>query len=122
MNCNNDCLNCQFLVCKHDIADRKEFLQRFDKLKEKERHAKYYMEHRDAVLAKQKVRDKDRTERSKRYYEKHKDEIKAKRLKRYEENREDYLKKQAEYYALHKDEINKRRREKRKREKSSLVH
>lgn len=112
--CNKEnCLTCELLVCVHDIADRKEYLARFDKLKEKEHHAKYYKEHREAILAKQRERDKDRVERTKRYYEKHKDEITAKHRANYRQNREERLRKQAEYYQKHKDEINARRREKR---------
>lgn len=113
MKCDNNCLSCQLIVCIHDIADRKEYLDRYDKLKEKEHHAKYYREHRDAILAKQKERDKDRTERTKRYYEEHKEEIKAKHRARYRKNKEEYLRKQAEYYQKHKDEINEKRRRKR---------
>lgn len=114
MKCNNDCLNCKFLVCKHDVADRKEYLERYDKLKEKEHHAKYYREHREAVLAKQKERDKNRSERSKRFYEKHKERLHKERHDRYWEHRDEYIEKQRAYYALHKDEINARRRERRK--------
>lgn len=114
MKCDDNCLSCQLLVCIHDIADRKEYLDRYDKLKEKEHHAKYYREHRDAILAKQKERDKDRTEYRKKYYEKHKEEIHQKHRDNYYKNREERLKKQTEYYQKHKDEINAKRREKRK--------
>lgn len=117
MDCNNDCLNCQLLVCKHDIADRKEYLNRFDKLKEKKRHSEYYQKHREAILAKQKERDKDRQERTKKYYEKNKEKIKRQHRKLYAEHREERVKKQAEYYALHREEILQRRREKRLHDK-----
>lgn len=106
MKCDyNNCLNCELPRCKHDVRDRIEFLDDFEKLKEKKRHARYYQEHRDEIIQKQKERDKDRTERVKKYYEKNKESISEKRHRQYVRDRENRLKRQQKYYQEHRDEI-----------------
>ena len=121
MKCNKDCLNCQLLRCVHDIEDRDEYVRDFQRKKDRERHAKYYLEHKAEIDAKQKEYDKKhrKAEQDHDYYMRHKLSINQKNRDRYKQNRVARLDQAKAYYWEHRDEINARR--KRKRDQAKIV-
>jgi len=89
------------------------------KLKEKERHARYYRENRKEVLKRQKKRDRerDRVTPSKDYYKAHKEEKLKADKERYEQNKEERRAKARAYYWANKEKIAQRRKELRNADK-----
>ena len=97
-------------VWSSDVRKVKEDVNEIMRLKEKERHAKYYQKNRERILRKQQEADEIRDRKSKQYYEDNKDRILAANNKRYWDNVEERRRKAREYYYKHKEEINRRRR------------
>ena len=60
------------------------------RLKEKERHARYYQEHREEILKRQKLSDelRDRKTPSKKQYLAHREKILSRNRERYQMNKE----------------------------------
>lgn len=115
-----NCLECPLKECVYDTAlkeaKREEILIETIRQYDKERHARYYIENREAVLARQKLRDekRDRSTINKDYYQNHIDEFKVRRRASYVKNRDKQLQDAKDYYAKHKDEINRKRKEQRR--------
>ena len=105
---------------KDDLRQIKQDADEILRLKEKNRHARWYQKNRKTVLKKQKVKDelRDRKTYSKKHYEENKDRIKASNNARYYANLEENRRKARERYHKNKDEINRKRREKRNANKS----
>lgn len=85
-------------------------VQEIIRLKDKERHARYYQENRKKILKKQKKADEIRDRKSKEYYESNKERILAANNARYWNNVEERRRKAREYYQQHKQQIQWRRR------------
>ena len=102
----------------NDLRQIKEDADEILKLREKERHARYYKKHRKEELRKQKKADQIRDRKSKEYYEKNKERILAANKKRYCDNAEERRRKAREYYQEHKEEISRRRKDAYKRRKA----
>ena len=122
MKCNNDCLNCDKLTCKHDVEDIEELIQDNVKRRNKKRKAEYYKKNKTAIDAKQKEYNAthDRTESSHRYYMQHKKRINENNTLRYLKNREERQRQAREYYQAHKEEISARRKELRQQRKENI--
>ena len=126
MTCDKNCLECKLPKCIHDIEDERIEIDLKFKAKQKEidkvRHAKYYLEHKDKIDAKQKERDKkNRTaEKTHEYYLRHKSEINQRNRERYASNREKRKAESLAYYNAHKEEISKRRKERRLAKKNAV--
>ena len=119
-NCNNDCLNCTLEKCLLDIEDLKEIVADAVKRTDRERHKKYYLEHKEEIDRKQReVKREVRAERSRRFYKAHKGEINEKNHLRYLQNRDERKKQALEHYYANREEINKRRRERYRLKKGS---
>lgn len=115
MKCNSDnCLNCKKAVCVLDLQDAKKTLRKSIGDYEKNRHARYYQEHKVEIDAKQKERDKKykTSEWNHAYYLKHKAEINQKNRERYQANKEERIAYAKQYYYEHRDEINAKARKK----------
>lgn len=122
-----DCFNCPLKECVHDTNDRREMFAELlerkgkeDKQKLKERHARYYREHREEILAKQNKRNKeiDRKSYTKSQYLARKSELNEKRRQSYQRNRKSQLEGSKRYYWQHREEIAKKRKEKRERDRN----
>ena len=123
----HDCLNCPLKECVHDTNDRQEKVDGIlkekyaeDKDKRRERHARYYEEHREEILARQKKRDaeRDRKTYSKNQYLARKSEFQMKRKQSYQKNKEKQLGASKRYYEVHREEILAKRKEKRLHDKN----
>lgn len=111
--CNDtDCLNCKLVRCKYDIEDRQEYVRDIMRRKDKVRHARYYLENKDSIDAKQKEYDKTFAKETwDRYYAKNKDRVQARNRAWYEAHKEEQQEKALERYYANRDAINERRRE-----------
>lgn len=123
--CDRNCLECKLPKCIHDIEDEHRIIDLKFKAKQKEmdkvRHAKYYLEHKAEIDAKQKEYDKKfrKAEKCHEYYVRHKAKINQRNKERYEKNRVARLNQAKAYYWEHRDEINARR--KRKRDQAKIA-
>ena len=96
-------------------------LKEIRRLKDKERHARYYQRNRKKILAKQKKRDelRDRKTYSKTKYLAHRSEFLEKNKLSYQKNKEARKTASKRYYWQHREEILKKRKEKRLKEKKA---
>ena len=97
-------------VWKNDLRMTEETIDNIIRLRDKERHARYYQRKRKEILKKQKIADSIRDRKSKQYYNDNKERILAANNKRYWDNVEERRRKAREYYQQHKDEILRRRK------------
>ena len=105
----------------NDLRQIKDTADEILRLKEKERHARYYKKNRKKILRKQKKADKIRDRKSKEYYEENRERILATRRQRYSDNAEERRRKAREYYQEHKEEIQRRRKDANTRRKTQGI-
>lgn len=114
--CDKNCLNCELPKCIHDIEDERKMLKEKYKLSEKERHAKYYQEHKAEIIEKSKDRYQ-KTKSPEKLHEKYvlnKDKMKEKNRRFYLKNIEKRKAYANNYYKEHKAEISAKRKERRR--------
>lgn len=91
------------------------------RLREKERHARYYREHRKEIIRRQKKANEIRDRKSKEYYEKNKERILVANNQRYWNNVDERRRKAREYYQSHKEDILRRRKDVNQRRKNPSI-
>lgn len=108
-------------VWKNDERERNFMVEEILKLKEKERHSKYYKNKKKTIDAKQKKRDKERDRKSysAMHYQKNRERINEGNKARYRKNIEKRRLESLAHYYKNRDAINARRKELRQQRKEA---
>lgn len=100
---------------KEEIAAKNKIKRSQNRLVDKERKKKYYIENRQRILEKQKeyqqLHKAERSEYVKSYNAKNAEKMTASKKKHYAENRDSYIEKSKEYYQDNKDTILRKNKE-----------